>query len=419
MKKTLCLALVLLVSAAFLFASGAAEKGAAESTGLSGHLTVTTNTSDPTYSSIQAVIDAFMEENPGVTVEYTTYGKDYENLMKAKMAANDLPDVFATHGWGVKRYAEYLMPLNDLSFAKRFNASILNVITTDDGRIVTMPMTSESTGIIYNKDILKKAGWTAVPRTWDEFFQCCRDIRAIGIDPVLITGKDNRCQANLMDIAAPAILCSYEKQNFQASLYDGTFDWSEWAKVAGIVKRLADENLTNKDANTADPLFASERLANGEACFYFNNQAYISNAWDINPDANLSMMPVPVWNADDEPIMIGGERESYGIWKDSPNKEAAIALLEFMSRPENVKAVGEATGMPNSFTDVDVDLRISRDLAQYASLRTFPYFDREWLPSGMWATMRATGGAITAGEMTVEEACAEMQKNYLSLLAQK
>ena len=420
MKKTLvAIFAIALIATASIFAGGAQEaKPASTDGGLKGYLTVATNTSDPVFSAVQAVIDAFMEENPGVTVEYTTYGKDYENLMKAKMAANDLPDVFATHGWGVKRYAEYLMPLNDLSFAGRFTESIKNVITTEDGRIVTMPVTSEATGIIYNKDILAKAGWTTVPRTWAEFFQCCRDIRAIGIDPVLITGKDNRCQANLMDIAAPSILCSYEKENYQESLYDGTFDWSQWAKVAGIVKQLADENLTNKDANTADPLFASERLANGEACFYFNNQAYISNAWEINPDANLSMMPVPAYYEDDEQIMIGGERESYGIWKDTPNKEIAIALLEFMARPENVKSVGEACGMPNPFVDVTVDLRISKDLAQYNNLRTYPYFDREWLPSGMWATMRATGGAITAGDMTVEQACKEMEKNYLSLRAQ-
>ena len=68
-----------------------------------------------------------MKENPGVKVEYMSYTKDYENLMKAKMAANDLPDVFATHGWGVKRYAEYLMPLNELSFSDRFTESIKNV----------------------------------------------------------------------------------------------------------------------------------------------------------------------------------------------------------------------------------------------------------------------------------------------------
>ena len=51
----------------------------------------------------------------------------------------------------------------------------------------------------------------------------------------------------------------------------------------------------------------------------FRNWSEIQAALEINPDARLSMMPVPVWQEDDEPVLVGGEREAYGIWKDSEN----------------------------------------------------------------------------------------------------
>ena len=361
-----------------------------------------------------------MEENPGVEVEYTTYGSDYENLMKARMAANDLPDVFATHGWAVNRYAEYLRPLNDLELSKRISPSIVDTVTTDSGDIVAMPITSEQSGMIYNKEILAKAGWDHVPATLDEFYQCCEDVKALGVIPVYITGKDTRNQANLMDIMAVSFLITCNDSGDNADrLYDGTFDWSKWAPVSTFLSELVKRGYTNVDATTADPIYTAEKLAFGEAMFNFNNQAIITSAWELNPDADLSMMPVPAFHEDDEQIWIGGERECYGIWKDSPNKELAIALLEFMARPENAKIVCDMAGMPAGFIDIDSEQKLSEDYAQFADLKIYPYFDREWLPSGMWATMRTIGGALTAGEMSVEDSCRAMSDSYLSLMSQQ
>ena len=419
MKKLFTIVLVSFCTIAFLMAGGSKEQ-AADDGALHGSLTVATNASSPTFEAVEKVIELFMEENPGVEVEYTTYGSDYENLMKARMAANDLPDVFATHGWAVNRYAEYLMPLNDLELSQRISPSVIDTVTTDDGSIVAMPITMEQSGIIYNKTILKEAGWDHVPRTLDEFYQCCEDVKALGITPVYITGKDTRIQANMMDIMAVSMLITCNDAGDNAErLYDGTFDWSKWAPVSSFITELRDRGYTNVDATTADPIYTQEKLAFGEAMFNFNNQAIITSAWELNPDADLSMMPVPAFHEDDEQIWIGGERECYGIWKDSPNKELAIALLEFMARPENVKIVCDMAGMPAGFIDIDSEQKLSEDYAQFADLKIYPYFDREWLPSGMWATMRTIGGALTAGEMSVEDSCRAMSDSYLSLMSQQ
>ena len=189
MKKTLAILLMSLCIILPVMAGGASE---GTEGGLQGSLTVATNATSPTFEAVEHVIELFMEENPGVEVEYTTYGSDYENLMKARMAANDLPDVFATHGWAVNRYAEYLMPLNDLELASRISPSVINTVTTDDGSIVAMPITMEQSGIIYNKTILAQAGWDHVPRTLDEFYQCCEDVKALGITPVYVTTRGSR-----------------------------------------------------------------------------------------------------------------------------------------------------------------------------------------------------------------------------------
>ena len=172
MKKLTAYLFVSLLVVSLCFAQGTKEEGAKENGGLKGSIVMATNADEAQTSVIQSVIDKFLEENPGVSVEYVSYGKDYENLMKAKMAANDLPDIFATHGWAVNRYAEYLMPLNDLEAAKNLTPSIVGVVTTADGSIVSIPFTVDNKGIIYSQDALDKLG-LSIPRTWDEFLECC------------------------------------------------------------------------------------------------------------------------------------------------------------------------------------------------------------------------------------------------------
>ena len=58
-----------------------------------------------------------MKANPDIKVEFSAPGADYEKLMKIKMAANDMPDVFSTHGWAKVRYGDFLLDLRDQPWA--------------------------------------------------------------------------------------------------------------------------------------------------------------------------------------------------------------------------------------------------------------------------------------------------------------
>ena len=129
-------------------------------------------------------------------------------------------------------------------------------------------------------------------------------------------------------------------------------------------------------------------------------------------------MPIPANTDADDMILIGGERESYGIWKDSKNIELAKNFIEFASQPENIAGFCEATGMPCAFDNITVDNKIANDLADFGNLAVYAYFDREWLPSGMWATMRSIGGGLTSREITVAESSKIMEKSYNDLRSQ-
>ena len=102
------------------------EGSEAPAAALEGEIEIVTNGNEETFNAVNEILNNFMAENPGVTISYTTQGSDYEQLMKARMASNDLPDIFATHGWSVARYSEYLTPLNDQPWYGSIEESFMN-----------------------------------------------------------------------------------------------------------------------------------------------------------------------------------------------------------------------------------------------------------------------------------------------------
>jgi raffinose/stachyose/melibiose transport system substrate-binding protein len=79
-----------------------------------------------------------------------------------------------------------------------------------------------------------------------------------------------------------------------------------------------------------------------------------------------------------------------------------------------------ATGMPASLKNVKYDLgTLTADFTKYGSLRTIPVFDREFLPNGMWSTLKIIGPALLTGDMTVEQSSQMMSDDYKKLRSQK
>ena len=109
------------------------------------------------------------------------------------------------------------------------------------------------------------------------------------------------------------------------------------------------------------------------------------------------MIPLPSNSAGDTPSLIAGEDVALGVWKDSKYKAQAIELLNYLSQPDVVKTICQATGNKPALTNCKVDLgMIQTYLDKYASIRTFPYFDRAYCPSGLWDVICSTGQEVLA-----------------------
>ena len=386
---------------------------------LEGDIVLATMNTGEVGEATEEIIDAFMEENPEVNVEIQVNTTDYENLMKAKMAANDLPDVFMTHGWSLLRYSEYLYPLSDETWAENMSDTLKESMCDKEGNFYALSMTADLTGVLVQMDVLEELG-LEIPVTVDDFLECCEVAKNAGYEPVFMAGKDTRSPAYVLDLMAPSFLINNDDGSNATALADGSFDWEKWLPVAEFLNTLKEKEYLNTDCATADTIFQPEKLANKETLFIFQRNSVLNECWQIDPEANVGFIPFPVQSEEDAPYLVGGEGHAYGIWKDTEHLDIARALLEFMARPENIEKICLATGESAGLTNVEADQgKLGEWSEKWSEVKVLPWFDRVNLPSGMWAILRDTGSAIIAGEATPDEVTTIMEENYVKLLSQQ
>lgn len=408
-----------LLAAGMVFSLAACGSDSGESgddSGKSGDVTITfsTNVVGAKAEALEAACKDF-EEETGYTVDFQAPGESYEELMKTKMSANELPDVFTTHGWSVARYSDYLMPVNDLDWASDINDQIKPVITDSEGNMYVLPIDMDIAGIICNMTVLEEAGVNPDEiKTWDDFAAACDKIKAAGKTPIHMGGKDSWTIGQYFDWAAPSYYITDEAASHADELKDGTFDTAVWEEVAGMLDKWVKAGYFNEDVLTADYNADVQALAQDEAAFCFYGNSGIVDTLAVNPDANLGMMPIPAASASDEPSLIAGEDIAVGVWKDSEVKDEAVELLNYLAKPEVTKAIAEAAGNKAGLNGVETDIgSIGEYYDKYADVETFPYFDREYLPSGMWDVMCATGADILSQkDGGVQTAATTMEQNF-------
>lgn len=340
----------------------------------------------------QTLADDFTSQT-GIKIELITPGSEYETVMKTRMASGDLPDVWATHGWSVARYSEYLRPLNDQDWYNRIDEAILPVISDDDGNIYCAPITEAFNTITYNKDVFEKAGVDASKvLTWDEFTDACAKIKDSGVTPIFIGDKDSSTIAQLAESIPPAYLTlECVEDNQKENLKNGSFSFEKyWTPINELIDGWMQSGYFNEDILTSDNDAACQALAKGECAMVFGGANNVVASQTYVPDANLGYLACPGVNEDDTTFLSMGEGTCFGMWKDTEHEDECLKFLEYMSTPEVCEKMSTASGDIPGFSDVsNEDSYVTQQFRELqktyeGNIEYVPLFDREYLPSGMW-----------------------------------
>lgn len=162
-----------------------------------------------------------------------------------------------------------------------------------DGRVYGLPFTYACWTIFYNRDLFRAHGWTE-PRTWDEFFALCDQIRAAGMAPLSLPGTrwlypDAILRAAYFNLAGPA---GWRALN---GLAPGARLDPRYRRAAALLQRIMREDTT-RDWEGESATGAELDLLEGRAAMT------ISGSWLLNemrgnfpPGFDLGAMNFPVF----------------------------------------------------------------------------------------------------------------------------
>lgn len=153
------------------------------------------STTEPTKTVWAGLAKKFEAQNPKVKVKIVQLENDaYKSKMTALIASGKLPDIFHTWGGGVLKQQVDAGLVEDLSDSTKPWADGLLPVARQpyllDNKLYGIPFDIGMIGFWYNKALFKQAGITAPPTTWSGFLDAVRKLKAKGITPLALAGKE-------------------------------------------------------------------------------------------------------------------------------------------------------------------------------------------------------------------------------------
>lgn len=361
---------------------------------VSGTLQVLTPSADSSDKAFAALNAAFEAKYPDVKVEYTTVPtNNYSSAMSSRLTAGNV-DVLVAAPVPVPDYAAdskgndalaaeagTFLDLTDEPFMDNFTPSVVESLLYDGKNYVVPTGLSYYTGVYYNKDLFAELG-LEIPTTWDEFVAVCDALKAAGVSPLGIGGKDS-WPAGLTMLAAVqgAYPSADDKLELAAALWDGTtkLDDPAMTDILGKVETMygyAQPNFAGVSYSQIPGEFASGAVAMTPDGTW--NAPTITAA--VGDSFEFGYFPIPTSDDAADNVTLGGKVEiRIAIASSTKNKSAALAYLDFYSDPANygpfVAQAGFAPAQPNIPSSEFLD-----SIAPYTAEFT-PAWDILWAPN--------------------------------------
>ncbi|WP_135553164.1 ABC transporter substrate-binding protein [Paenibacillus cymbidii] len=332
-----------------------------------------------TVDLMNDLIAKFNKENPNITVEQE-YQKDASNVIKVKFASGDVPDITTVVSQDYIDQGKYL-DLSGESFWSRVVPAIKDLSTdVKTGKQFKVATNMTMGGIFYNKKIFAELGLKEA-LTWADFKQNLATVKAKKPDvtPMFLAGKDSWTLGHLIEFMAHGVI----KQQYGVNPSRLAFINNDASKLsfdkpggaidafAGRLLELKNDGLINKDALTATYDNQKETFVAGKTAVISQGMWVLGDLLTLKPAIkdDIGFSPFPAIVDGTKPVVLSAEDSSYAITSGSKHPAEAKKFLEFLFKPENLKAYSEFLKSPPAFTDVSADWGPLKDQAA-AALKT-------------------------------------------------
>ncbi|WP_334073915.1 MULTISPECIES: ABC transporter substrate-binding protein [Paenibacillus] len=300
--------------------------------------------------AIADAIKKFMEEHPNIKIKdlSETTSSAYLDWLKTKDAVGEFPDlvemrdteVFADAG----KIVELPADLRDL---------FSTLPEVDGGKVYNAPLTLTSPqGIIYSKKAYEKAGVTELPKNWDEFIALQEKLKASGISPLVVGGKDifhmgfwvNKFLIDQVYVKDP-------DWNSKRTAKEVSFTDANVVQAITDYKELFRKYVDKGWMSTGDNQTASF-LVTGKAAQLFSGPWMFTQIAEADPNFEFGFYAIPDRGGKVNVVGLptpGGWSLSTEASKDPDKVEAIKEFIRFFFKAENyAKYLETINGIPST-----------------------------------------------------------------------
>jgi multiple sugar transport system substrate-binding protein len=378
-------------------------------------------------NSMKQIIAAFNKDYPNVKVNFNNTGTAQDTstaLQNAISAGKGVPDVVMLEDPTVQQFA-ITKGLTDLT---KFGAASLKADFAPgqwaklqyNNAPYALPIDSGPEMFFYNKKIFDKAGISAPPKTWDEYYQDAVKIKAIGSYITNNAGDSNAYQP----FTAQSWLAGAQPWKV-----DGTTLTINMTNDTGMKKYIAFQQklIDNKliDTKTANWSDAWNRGLNDGSIASLTIGGWMPIDLESGaPDqkGNWRVAPVPQWNEGDQ---LGAEDggSSLAVTVASKNQTAAYAFVKWMTHEKGAQMMADTGTLPSLLSILNSDAfqnqtnayfggqKVNQMLAQAANEKVTTY---QYLPYNPYA--QSSFGDTIGKAYTGQESLTQAFKDYQTAL---
>ena len=362
----------------------------------------------------KAIIDKFMEENPDINVEVEALdGTNYDKLLKTRLTSGDAPDVFLIKPEQYEKFVkeDFLMDVSEQPSMELLKESpSLEALYDVDGKKYGFPVCTQGgpLPVFYNVKYFEKLGITP-PKTLDEFWTVCDQIKADGVEPLVFGDKDAwtfeyffRDRHFIGDYLS-------ENPEWGLALYNGDIKPSEMFKEEfEMAQRMVDEGYIGKSSLTMTYPQSVTYFVEGKAAMlpqgtWVPGLDEIKNA---DPETfELGCFTLPGDEVNGKIYTTGTSDRSIVISSETKYPEEAKVFFDWFTEEENL---GEYLSGQSLTTFLPIEYEVDPVIKDYVTELTSDKYEiimsqKATMPAGFTSMMEKGFQSILAGSPAADE----------------
>ncbi|ANS74736.1 ABC transporter substrate-binding protein [Paenibacillus yonginensis] len=425
-KKVALLSLVGLLA---LFTAACGNNSSGSGNGASGsgdgdkvtltmmHPWTTPNIDNDVY---KARIADFEKDHPNITIKTDEVpSAQYKTKLRTLAAANNLADISVV--WPGAEMdplidGNLLEPIDDLM--DNWN-SILPEAALEgfnvNGKQYAVPTKQTFVDIVYyNKELLAQVGYNEFPKTYDEFIDLVKKLKAANITPIALGNKEQwPLQSSYLSIIGDRFTGSDFLQKVLNK--EAKFTDPEFVKAIGVIDELSKLGAFNVDANNMDSVQGQDYLIQGKAAMHISSSTVDARIRINNENGDkfgIALFP-SVNGGKGDPKKSAGVVQ-YGIaiksGLDEKKKAAAEEFLKYFVSEDLYKALISNGVVVPAKVDIPEDASpYLKEMLELTGNGTAPVFD-SLIPTQVVDVIQNGLQALTVGHGTPEQVAADAQK---------